>query len=69
MDQNNTGNSNKPQNDKNGRNRRGIISLMLWALVLTFGLNYLTTYVANTAAAASSHEIAYSDFIDLVETG
>ncbi|MBQ2830607.1 MAG: ATP-dependent zinc metalloprotease FtsH [Oscillospiraceae bacterium] len=69
MDQNNNGNSNKPQNDKNGRNRRGIISLMLWALVLTFGLNYLTTYVANTAAAASSHEIAYSDFIDLVETG
>ena len=66
MDPNKNNNGN--HNNKNNRNLRGIATLILWALVLTVAFNYFSAYMGNTAAKTSSHEIKYSDFIDMVET-
>ena len=69
MDQNN---NNPNRNDKNrggGSSTRGIISLVLWALVLTFGFQYFTTQMSQAKEAESSHEIAYSELKELVRDG
>ena len=46
---------------------RGILTLVTWALVLTVGLNYLNAYTSNDTNKASSHEIKYSQFVEMVE--
>ncbi|MBQ4489721.1 MAG: ATP-dependent metallopeptidase FtsH/Yme1/Tma family protein, partial [Pyramidobacter sp.] len=66
MDQN----SNQNRDDKNrGGGARGIISLVIWALVLTFVFQYVMTQMNQAKEAETSHEIAYSEFKDLVRDG
>ncbi len=66
MDQNN----NQNRDDKNrGGGSRGIFSLVLWALVLTFAFQYITSQMNQAKEAQTSHEIAYSEFKELVREG
>ncbi len=65
MDQNNRNN----RNDKNRSRRGGMWSIVLWALLLTIGVNYLSVMLDQARSAESSCEIAYSELIDLVEEG
>ena len=44
-------------------------SIVLWALLLTIAVNYLSVMLDQARAAESSCEIAYSELIDLVEAG
>ena len=63
------------QNDKNKNNRndkdrrRGVLSLLIWALVLTIGFNYLLTQLDTAKKAESTCEIRYDEFLDLVRDG
>ena len=66
----NNSNNNQNRNDKNRNNStRGILSLVVWALVLTFGFNYITSMMDQQRQAQTSHEIAYSEFKGLVAEG
>ena len=65
MDQNNRNN----RNDKNRSRGGGMWSIVLWALLLTIGVNYLSVMLDQARSAESSCEIAYSELIDLVEEG
>ena len=66
----NNSNNNQNRNDKNrGGSSRGIISLVIWALVLTFGFNYISSMMTQQREAQTSHEIAYSEFKELVRDG
>ena len=67
MDQNNRNKQNR--NDKNRRRGGGMWSIVLWALLLTIAVNYLSVVLDQARAAESSCEIAYSELIDLVEAG
>ena len=60
-------NSNRNHKDNKPNRLRGVVTLIAWALVLTVVLNYFTAYNGNAANKMSSHEIKYSEFIDLVE--
>ena len=65
---NNTGNNNNKNGKGNkGGNLRGILTLIAWALVLTVSFNYFSAYNRNTANKSTSHEIKYSEMIDMVE--
>ena len=66
MDQNNRNRQNR--NDKN-RRRGGMWSIVMWALLLTIAVNYISVVLDQARAAESSCEIAYSELIDLVEAG
>ena len=44
-------------------------SIVMWALLLTIAVNYLSVMLDQARAAESSCEIAYSELIDLVEAG
>ena len=66
MDQNNRNKQNR--NDKN-RGGGGMWSIVMWALLLTIAVNYLSVMLDQARAAESSCEIAYSELIDLVEAG
>ena len=66
MDQNNRNKQNR--NDKNRRGG-GMWSIVMWALLLTIAVNYLSVMLDQARAAESSCEIAYSELIDLVEAG
>ncbi len=65
MDPNNKNN----KNDRPNRNLRGVLTLIAWAVVAVVILNYIQAYSQNTSNRASSHEIKYSEFIQLVEEG
>ena len=67
MDQNNRNKQNR--NDKNRRRGGGMWSIVMWALLLTIAVNYLSVMLDQARAAESSCEIAYSELIDLVEAG
>lgn len=67
-------NQNKPSNgqnndNKNRKNMRGLLSLLGWALVITIVINFLADHSHQANVAATTHEIMYSEFIDLVEEG
>ena len=65
---NNTGNNNNKNGKGNkGGNLRGILTLIAWALVLTVAFNYFSAYNRNTANKSTSHEIKYSEMIEMVE--
>lgn len=65
-----TPNKNQDQNNgKHGGSARRIVSLVLWALLLTFGFNYVGTVLKQQKDAKTSHEIAYSEFKTLVTEG
>ena len=66
MDQNNRNKRNR--NDKNRRGG-GMWSIVMWALLLTIAVNYVSVMLDQARAAESSCEIAYSELIDLVEAG
>jgi len=66
--ENNNNNRNRDDKNRNGSSR-GIISLIIWALVLTFVFNYITSRMSQRREAETSHEIAYSEFKDLVADG
>ena len=55
------------KNNKNSNRLRGVLTLVLWAVVLTVAMNYISAYSGNTANKTSSHEIKYSQMIDMVE--
>ena len=57
------------QNNNNKKNLRGLLVLLGWALVLTIAINFLSDYSHKANVAATTHEIPYSQFIDLVEDG
>ena len=63
------------QNNKNNKNNKpnprlkGILTLVAWAVVLTVILNYMSAYSGNAANASTSHEVRYSEFVDMVEKG
>ena len=61
----------KPNNDqnnkKNRRNLRGLLILIGWALVLTIAINFLSSYGEEAHKAATTHEIPYSEFVNLVK--
>ena len=63
-------NNNQNRDDRNrGGSARGIISLVVWALVLTLGYNYIASMMNEQKAAQTSREIAYSEFRELVTQG
>ena len=67
MDQNNRNNRNR--GDKDRRRGGGMWSIVLWALLLTIGVNYVSVMLEQARAAESSCEIAHSELVDLVESG
>ena len=64
MDQND-----KNKSNKNNDRRRGVLSLLIWALVLTIGFNYLLSAMNTKKLAESTCEIRYDEFLDLVRDG
>ena len=54
-------------NNKNKKNFNGLLILLAWATVLTIAFNYLSAYSSEAAAVATTHEIKYSEFLELVE--
>ena len=66
MDQNNRNSRNR--GDKN-RSGRGMWSIVLWALLLTIGVNYLSVMLEQARSAETSCEIAHSELVTLVEEG
>ena len=63
----NNNRDNRNNNNKNNNRMRGILTLVLWAVVLTVAMNYISAYSGNTANKTSSHEIKYSEMVDMVE--
>ena len=64
------------QNNRNGRGRdnknrsgRGMWSIVLWALLLTIGVNYLSVMLDQARSAETSCEISHSELVTLVEEG
>ena len=67
MANNTENNNNKNGKGNKGGNLRGILTLIAWALVLTVAFNYFSAYNRNTANKSTSHEIKYSEMIEMVE--
>jgi len=65
MDPNNK--KDQKNNQNRNRNMRGVVTLIIWALVLTVVFNYINAYRNNLTKRASSHEIPYSQLIDLIQ--
>ncbi len=60
---------NNKRNDRNQRNAKGLLSLFAWAVVLTIIFNSVLSSYEQAREAAVSCEVAYSEFISLVEQG
>ena len=60
-------NNRNNKNNKNNNRMRGILTLVMWAVVLTVAMNYISAYSGNTANKATSHEIKYSQMVEMVE--
>ena len=67
MANNTENNNNKNGKGNKGGNLRGILTLIAWALVLTVAFNYFSAYNRNAANKSTSHEIKYSEMIEMVE--
>ena len=65
MDPNNK--KDQKNNQNRNRNMRGVVTLIIWALVLTVVFNYINAYSNNLTKRASSHEIPYSQLIGLIQ--
>ena len=65
MDPNNK--KDQKNNQNRNRNMRGVVTLIIWALVLTVVFNYINAYSNNLTKRASSHEIPYSQLIDIIQ--
>ena len=55
------------KNNKNNNRMRGIMTLVAWAVVLTVAMNYISAYSGNTANKDSSHEVKYSQMVEMIE--
>ena len=55
------------KNNKNNNRMRGILTLVAWAVVLTVAMNYISAYSGNTANKVSSHEVKYSQMVEMIE--
>ncbi len=55
------------KNNKNNNRMRGIMTLVAWAVVLTVAMNYISAYSGNTANKVSSHEVKYSQMVEMIE--
>ena len=66
---NNNSSNNSNRSGKNGKNGgfRGVLTLIVWALVLTVAFQYFNAYNNNAANKSTSHEIKYSDMISMIE--
>ena len=60
-------NNRNNKNNKNSNRMRGILTLVAWAVVLTVVMNYISAYSGNTANKSSSHEVKYSQMVDMIE--
>ncbi len=62
---------NKNKNNKNGKDKKfnGIITLAIWALLLTVVFNYISIYLGDASATATEVEISYTEFVEMVEEG
>ena len=60
-------NNNKNNKNKKGKNARGILTLVVWAVVLTVVLNYVSAYSSNSSNRPTSHEVPYSQLWEMVE--
>ena len=61
--------NNNNNGNKNKKNTSGLLTLLAWAIGLTVLFNFLSAYSQQATVAATTHEIKYSEFIDLVEDG
>ena len=66
---NNNSSNNSNRGGKSGKNGgfRGVLTLIVWALVLTVAFQYFNAYNNNAANKSTSHEIKYSDMISMIE--
>ena len=62
-------NKNNRKNNKPGGNWRGVASLVGWALLLTIIFSYASSVMGSTGRQASSVNIEYGDFLEMVESG
>ena len=62
-------NKNNHKNNKSGGNWRGVASLVGWALLLTIVFSYASSVMGSTGRQASSVNIEYGTFLDMVESG
>ena len=62
MDQND-----KNKNNKNGDRRKGVFPLLIWALVLTIGFNYLLAAMDTKKLTESACYIRYDEFVEMVK--
>ena len=69
MSENRNNQPNNGNNNKNKKNAHGLLVLLAWAIALTVLFNYLSAYTEQANNEATTHEINYSEFIDLVEDG
>ena len=60
---------NKKRNDRNRNNAKGLLSLFAWAVVLTIIVNSVLSSWEQEKQASESCEVAYSEFVSLVEQG
>ncbi len=60
---------NQNNNKNQGKAPRGLISILIWAVILTIIFNYAGTALLQSKQAAASCEIAYSEFVGLVKDG
>ena len=61
-------NKNRKKRNKNGGGSwRGAVSLVGWALVLTIVVSYASSVMGSTGRQASSVNIEYSQFVEMVE--
>lgn len=66
MDQNN--NNKKPDSGRNN-NWRGFIHLICWAVLLAALVSYATSYMTSVGHQASSVELEYSQFLNMLDAG
>ena len=59
--------NNKNKNEKPRGSLRGIVIIVVWAIVLTVVFNYINAYTRNDSNRSTSHEIKYSEMIQIVE--
>ena len=62
-------NQNNNNNNKNKRNVNGLVILVVWAVALTVVFNYLSAASRQANTAASTHEIMYTELLDMVDAG
>ena len=62
-------NKNNRKNNKPGGNWRGVASLVGLALLLTIIFSYASSVMGSTGRQASSINIEYGDFLEMVESG